>query len=146
MSLTKDDLTEIKKIVIEAIGGSEERTVEKIDSAITASEERTAKKIDSAILSSENRTAKKIDSAITASEERTAKKIAESEQRTVSKLEKKIDDLTLFTGQGFNEVTGKIDQLDDKIENVKNIVKAEVERNDKQETTVTKIRKQLRAV
>ena len=131
MSLTKEDLTEIKKIVVEAIVNSEDRT---------------AKKIDSAILSSEDRTAKKIDSAVNESEAQTAKNISESEQRTISKLEQKIDDLTLLTGQGFNEVSEKLELIDDKVENIKSIVKAEVERNDKQESTISKIRKQLKAV
>ena len=105
MSLTKNDLLEIQKIV---------------SSAVTASEERTAKKIDSAVTA--------------------------SEERVLSKLEQKIDELTLLTGQGFNETSEKIELLDDKIENLKRIVEAEVKRNDRHETTITKIRKQLRAV
>ena len=98
--------------------------------------------VTSAISTSEERTAKKIDSAIQTSERRLTQRIDELEKRTDEKFEA----LTLRIGQGFNEVHEKLEVLDEKIENVKRIVSAEVKRVDQHESTLTKIRKQLRAV
>lgn len=65
-----------------------------------------------------------------------------SEERT----DEKFEEFTLQIGQGFNEVHDKLQKLDDKIERVESIVSAEVKRVDEHESTITKIRKQLRAV
>lgn len=116
MSLSTDDLGAIKQIVNEAIQASEERMSGKIDTSIQASEERM--------------------------KNHTSKEVAKLEKRTGEKFEQ----LTLQIGRGFNEVHEKLSVLDDKIENVKQIVSAEVKRVDQHESTIGKIRKQLRAV
>lgn len=102
-----------------------------IKQIIDTVEERLNGKIEQSISDSEQRLNGKIEQSI-----------ADSEERLIESIEQ----LTLLTGQGFNEVHEKLELLDEKIENVKNIVSAEIKRVDKHESIIATIRKQLRAV